>query len=735
MHKKYSIGIRFFTLHPIDKFPTLLYPHSMTLPPAPHQTDLSPNQRFIVESPLDMRLFVSGAAGTGKTTAAVERMHYLLAQGVSADSILLLTPQRTLQEPYLDLLESPERMPGGEVTSATIGGLARRMCDLFWSFAAEKAGFKYPDQPPIFLTLETAQYYMAHLVRPLLDEKGYFESVTINRNRLYSQIIDNLNKAALVGFPYTEIGSRLDSAWFGDPAQRRVYADAQECATLFRGYCLEHNLLDFSLQLEIFTNILWQNQQVRSFLTQTYRHLIYDNVEEDVPRSHDIIREWMPDFDSVLILHDQAAGYRKFLGGDAASGAALTEVCDQVIELDESFVSSSNVIQLSNGLVSAITQTELPESNEENPAMEFILTHFHPEMLDEVVSRIKGLVEENGVAPSEIVVLAPYLSDSLRFSVTHRLEAAGIPWRTNRPSRSLRDEPASKTLLTLSALAHPHWNLHPPKFDVAHALMVALNTDLVRAQLLTDIIYRQRDLRLSTFDEIKPETQERITYALGERYSVLRNWLEEYRASPPSPLDFFLRKLFGEVISQPGYGFHGNLDFVRVAASLVESIKKFRNSMEPAYVGMDNPAFDLGREYIAMLEDGVIAAQYLESWRSENKDAVLIAPAYTFLMMNRPVTVQFWLDPGSEGWSQRVSQPLTQPYVLSRLWESSPGRVWMDSDEVQVEIETLSRLVGGLLARCREKVFLALSDLGESGFEQRGALLRAFQKVIQRQAE
>src|SRR5690606_13622741 len=102
-----------------------------------------------------------------------------------------------------------------------------------------------------------------------------------------------------------------------------------------------------------------------------------------------------------------------------------------------------------------------------------------------------------------------------------------------------------------SALAHPHWNIHPPKFDVSHALMTALNTDLIRAQLLTDIVYRQRELRLTTFDEIKPETQERITYALGERYTILRNWLEEYRASEPLPLDFFLRKLFGEVISQP----------------------------------------------------------------------------------------------------------------------------------------------------------------------------------------
>jgi hypothetical protein len=146
---------------------------------------------------------------------------------------------------------------------------------------------------------------------------------------------------------------------------------------------------------------------------------------------------------------------------------------------------------------------------------------------------------------------------------------------------------------------------------------------------------------------------------------------------------------------------------------------------------MDTPSFDLGREYFAMLEDGVIAAQYLESWRSEDKDAVLVAPAYSFLMMNRPASIQFWLEPGSSGWSQRPSQPLTHPYVLSRHWVT--GRQWMDSDEVEAETQTLARLVGGLLSRCKEKVYFAISDLGESGNEQRGSLLRALQKVLQSQ--
>ena len=114
-------------------------------------TSLSLPQRQIVESPFDLKLFVSGPAGTGKTTAGVERMRYLLAQGVPGESILMLTPQRSLQEPYLDLLYSPERSAGGEVTPATVGGLARRMVDLFWPLAAETAGFAYPDQPPVFV--------------------------------------------------------------------------------------------------------------------------------------------------------------------------------------------------------------------------------------------------------------------------------------------------------------------------------------------------------------------------------------------------------------------------------------------------------------------------------------------------------------------------------------------------------------------------------------------------------
>jgi len=713
---------------------------------------LTQGQLAVIEAPTNARLFLSGPAGCGKTTVGVARMLYLLAQGIPADALLVLAPQRTLAAPYVDALRQPGLVAGGQASVLTVGGLARRMVDLFWPLASEAAGFAHPDRPPVFLTLETAQYYMARLVRPLLDE-GYFESVTIDRNRLYSQILDNLNKSAAVGFPYAEIGERLDSAWIGDPAQRRVYADAQDCANRFREYCLAHNLLDFSLQLEIFWGHLWPHPAVRDYLTRTCRHLIFDNVEEDTPRAHDLLREWLPSFDSALLIYDQGGGYRRFLGADPESAWELRELCDAQAELAESFVVSEGIAQLSDSLAGVIdpshflllTQVQKGEEKSEKwgGVLAFSDARFYPQMLDWVSDEIARLISEEQLSPSEIVVLAPYLSDALRFSLMNRLEARRVPVRSHRPSRSLRDEPAAQALLTLAALAHPGWEVRPGKFDVAYAFMLAIEEmDLVRAQLLAEITYRQRDFRLSTFDEIRSEVQERITFVLGSRYSSLRDWLLAYREGEPLPLDHFMRRLFGEVLSQPGFGFHRNLDAARVAASLVESAQKFRWAMESSQEDFRSlrDFGSLGQEYINMLQDGVIAAQYLEAWRAEavTTNAVLVAPAHTFLMMNRPATVQFWLDPGSSGWAERLFQPLTHPYVLSRHWDASAGsagRLWSDADEVAANQQTLARLVTGLLRRCRARVYLGLSDLGESGFEQRGVLLKAFQRVLQRKDE
>jgi hypothetical protein len=702
---------------------------------------LTVQQQALAAPPFGRHTFLEGPAGAGKTTAAAARLQGMLAAGVPAGNVLVVVPQRTLAAPYEAAASTGSSAAGGQVTILTIGGLARRMVDLFWPLVAEAACFAAPDCPPTFLTLETAQYYMARLVRPLLDQ-GYFETVVIDRNRIYSQILDNLNKAAVSGFPPSDIAGRLKMAWTGsDRSQLRIYDEAQDCAMRFREYCLAHNLLDFSLQLEVFVRHLWRRPECREYLFGRYTHLIVDNVEEDTAVAHDLLREWLPACRSALTVYDWDAGYRRFLGADPGNAHTLIDLCDRRVVFEPSLVTSPEIRAVARQLGRALghappqpvsapaagpaRQLHASQPIEIHSALVFEDHRYYPQMIEWVAGEIAALVE-GGVRPSDIAVLSPFLTDALRFLLTNALERHGVAARSHRPSRALREEPATRCLLVLAALGHPSWERCPPAADVAHALAFAIaDMDLVRAQLLAGSLYQPEDARrgalaLRPFDRLNAETQERVTYRMGQRYDRLRDWLVTYACAAPSDLDHFLARLFGEVLSQTGFGFHRHFEAGQVAANLIESVRKFRWAAGGS----------LGREYVEMVQDGVVAAQYVHSWQLQLVDAVLLAPAYTFLMANRPVDYQFWLDVGSPGWWERLNQPLTQPYVLSRSWP--PGNLWTDNHEHAARQDALYSLVLGLLCRCRRKVYLGLSELGQEGTEQRGPLLRAVNQVFRR---
>jgi hypothetical protein len=347
-------------------------------------------------------------------------------------------------------------------------------------------------------------------------------------------------------------------------------------------------------------------------------------------------------------------------------------------------------------------------------------------MIDWVVDRITRHAEQ-GVSPSEMVVLAPFLGDSLRFALTTRLGERGIATVSHRPSRAVRDEPSARAMLTLSALAHRQWDYRPPVPDVADALQQVISgLDPVRAWLLAQIVYRPQHETLGSFDTIEISTQERITYLVGQRYERLRTWMVNYEAEAGSiPPDHFLSRLFGEVLSQPGFGFHTNLDAGRVVAELVQSAQRFRQTLYPE--GADD-WLDVSREYFSLVQDGLLAALYMSSWRDEEQNAVFLAPAYTYLMRNRWADYQFWLDVGSNFWWERLEQPLTHPYVLSPTYPA--GQMWSDDLEFAARQDALRRLVLGLVRRCRKHIYVAVSDLGEQGYEQRGPLLRTFQQIM-----
>ncbi len=708
-------------------------------------------------------LFLSGPFGAGKTTAAIERVLWLLRQErVRGDQILVLVPQLTLGQPYQEALRSSDVPAGALVQVTTVASLSRSSVALYWPLAARAAGFTEPRREPTFLNLETTQYHMAGLVERAAQQ-GEFDAIRLQRSRIVSQVLDNLNKAALHGFTLEEAYGRLESTV--PPGEKmvarlNVLRTARRISQEFRQLCLEESLVDYSLQMQVFLRVILENEWCRTHLFRRFRHLIIDNAEEETFAAQELVRRWLPHLESALIVVDEDGGFRAFLGADAENAVRLADHTEKRIRLRRSLVAAPGSSRLIGRINRAVDRQAAGGAREEGANGEHESQagspivypehsyRFYPQMVEWAVDRIEKLVKDDGVEPNEIVVLAPFVSDALRFSLLSRLEEKRIPATSHRPSRALNSEPAVRTLLTLAALAHPIWQRRPPRADVALALENAIAPlDPVRASVLAQAAYDVRDAAgaaLRDFAGLRGDVQRRVSFASGELYERLRRWLADYRAeSEYSPLDRFFARLFGELLSQPGFGFHEQAEAARITDRLVRSAQDFRwatggqgsrlgmGEESPVAAGSPDEGssrkVEIGRAYLDLVEGGALGALYVPAWTVEDS-AVLIAPAYTFLMRNRAVDVQFWLDIGAEGWWQRIHQPLTHPYVLSRNWPRD--RIWGDPEEFRSRQESLRRLSIGLLRRARRRVYLGLSEYGESGMEQRGPLLRMLNRVL-----
>jgi len=688
-------------------------------------------QQEIIESPTQGSLVVKGPAGTGKTTASVERLVRLCGIVNDPDSILILTPQRNLAKPYWKAIYSAEFPYPAPHSIMTLGGLAQRSITLFWPLISREAGFANTRKPPVFLSLELTQFYLSRIVDPLI-QKGYFNTISIDRLRLFSQIIDNLNKSAVVGFSPSEISQKLSGAWAGKSDHTSIFDQVQECSLLFREYCYQHNLLDFSLQISVFTNYLWKSFIFRQYLKAKYKHLIYDNAEEDFPVAHDIVEEWLPDLESAVVVIDEMGGFRTFLGADPTSANRFSHLSQNTITLETKFNIPDSISNFSIAMNQAILDHSIknPISGIQQ-AYEVQSYRFVPETLDAVASLVQKLVHEEGVPPEEIAILTPFLSDALLFSVLEKMKEKKIPISTLRPSRGLKDEPAVKAVLTLAKFAFPEMRLIPQKEDVRNAFLTAIkDCDFIRADLLCQMVFSLSEGKpvLRTYDAEKNSIRQRISREVGLRYEQLRLWLLEIAKTPEMEFDVFIGKLFGEVLSQPAFNFHEDHYQSAIITKLIQSSRNFRQTIS---TDESIPVENYAKTYIELVESGLLSSQYFNSSESSvSENAVLISPAYSFLMQNKSVSYQFWLEIGSSGWWARLDQPLTQPYVLNRNWKE--GSRWTDVEEYTTNQNNLARLVTWLLARCTRKVILISVDINQQGDEQRGPLMSALQTLLKK---
>lgn len=712
------------------------------------------------------KLYLFGHPGTGKSTRLANHLVELVNRGIRPDRILVLVPQETHAQRYRTALAQISRGVRGQPEVHTFYGLAHQHVGLFFPRIAPRAGFANPSHEPVWMNVEATQYFLDQIVAPHIGE---FEDLRMPRARLLVQILDDMNRAATTGFGLNELTDRLLSAWNGAEPRLNTYRRVQEIALSFRAFCLEHSLVDFSLGMELFGTQLLTTDFYREYVAARYRHVLADNIEEGTPLVHDFLNVLLQTSDTAMLVEDDPGGFRINLGAEPRSAWRLRDACDQVDHVTDERLRSdapASPARFGEAMMNAITShadraTQLAPVNTWASVVEAIGSKTTPmrywtTMVQAVVERIETLVS-SGVRAGDIAIVAPLVEDVLRFELEERLKAFGVNVRAVRPSRPLYEHPLARAFVTLAKLGHPHWDQPVSTPELARALAMSIaDLDVVRAQMIADAAQRVSVDALPLLDD--PVLWNRVGAHFRERYEALQQWLSRRTSdvslpTPDSRLDLFWERLFNEVLSQPGFGLHQDLDGAMVCDKLITSARAFRDvfqqagiaprmgaAVEIAVLGLSPrpevtatqraEEMDVGLAYVNTLTQNVLAAQYVPERLPTvpDSDAVLLAPIYTYLTGDYNSRYQFWLDVNTTNWHERFYQPLTHPYVLSREWK--PGKQWTDEDEQRTNRDLLARVVGGLAFRCDDKIYLAASQLTVAGQEESGMLTRAMQGLV-----
>ncbi|MEM7797659.1 MAG: hypothetical protein AAF633_00595 [Chloroflexota bacterium] len=702
---------------------------------------LSPTQKKLVAQ--DRKMFIEGAAGTGKTTLLYERLRHLLNEPAylnpdrppsrfgSANGVLVLLPERSKYagfQPLLDQLEPSS--PRLEAQLSTIYQLARDGVEKYWSMIAPQAGFEDPQSGPTWLTYDMAQTVMWEVVTPMLRD-GYFADLRLRPQQIISQLLDNLNRAASNRITVEVAIDKQLAAWAGDQEHRKQLYDAKRAAELFIQRCFNNNLLDTSLIMSVFDRFILQNKGLLQNYLGRFAHLLVDNIEEQTLLGQAVIERLIMQVESAHVIYDEGGGYKRLLAASPDQVELIKNRLDESVVMDETFGLDQEIFLVANKVRRRLGLD--PEASGPMPEIGHLIldtvhSRYRREMLELLGPSLANLIEREEIDPSQVAIIIPYLDGALQFKLLQSLEVAGLPYALSRRRGTPKDVPYVRAWVTWLRLAFYDWPSAPTPYDVAEAFSITIQAlDPVRASLVAEQIYSPLTGRLLSPDSMSSDMQERIGSELIEQVERLVTWLNSYQdeeSGYPLEIDFFFYHLFDQLLASPGY-FVGEsqLEAAAVCSWLIDLATRFKAL--GASDGSERGAslMSMGERFIAGIYNGLVSSDPPDVKSIEEEGGIFIGSIQAFLLSEKQVDVQVWLEASGNGWWDLPRQPLSNPFVLDKEW--SADSIWTLADDARIRNQLLSDIVYGLCGRCRTGIVLAMSQLDRRGGRQDGPLWRA----------
>jgi DNA helicase-2/ATP-dependent DNA helicase PcrA len=371
---------------------------------------LNPEQRAVVENG-DGPCVVLAGAGSGKTRTIVHRVAHLIANGVPAERILLLTFTNKAAAEMMhrigDLLGS--RLPGG--TAGVWGGTFHSIANRFLRVFAAQAGFS-----PSFSILdeEDARDLMKAAIRELGlagDGKRFPAPGVIKEVLSFSlNAMMPLEEALAVKHPKFE----------------PLLADIRNVVETYDAKKRKANTMDFDDLLVRLHHLLERDVTARERIAGRFTYLLVDEYQDTNPLQAAIVRLLAGAERNVLVVGDDAQSIYSFRAADVRNILDFPKQWPdaRIFRLETNYRSTPEVLALANDVIAKNVEQfpkELKSVKPSGAKPAVVPTGSAAQEAGFVAERIERLIDE-GTSPQEIAVLfrATFHSQALEFELMKR---------------------------------------------------------------------------------------------------------------------------------------------------------------------------------------------------------------------------------------------------------------------------------------------------------------------------
>ena len=667
-------------------------------------------------------LWIEGNSCSGKTNRLAEITNEIIEKTPFPQKPLILCFNQATKKIFANVLLA-KNVNSYQQKIRTPAGLMIEDVFLFYPLICQKLQIKFT--LPIRLLSETEQ----ELATQLWHDDLTPELLTIfgGEYNCVRRILDFIQLAGTGTIGLEEITQRLYSS--------QIISDATVAQTIaqlivkWREWCLDKGLLSYGLIYELYWRYLLTSIEYQSYLGKNYTGIFADDVDN--------FPAVMVNLAQVFLTNDKIAVFTYNPQGKVRLGfnadpdywqTKIKSICryENLTKLPvKSLVNTSY-----QPIINLIKYNNFKSNKFDDLAS--IQTNSRGDLLTTTIDFIAQSIASGKIKANEIAIIAAGLDEVARYSLSSSLDSHNIKSKFVHEQRPLISSPLVRSILTLLCFLYSDLG-RLIALDMVVQMLVILSAhkiDLVRAGLLVDYCYYP-DLKSPMLSEVEKFSRwDRLNVPSLEAYNQIRDWIITQKTAIQTEKKSFL-VVVDEIIAS-FFGDCSLLNHTQIShlRGFTETVAHFWQVQQK--LGNHNIQ-DILTQLINLLIKGTITANPLpvvdRLFASDNStennltiipesDCVTIANIYQYRTNHLQHRWHFWLDVGSNFWSQ--SSHLFASELFLQEWETNTSIV---EKQTELDNQLLPRIVYDLLARVNNKVFLCHSNLTTNGSEQTGKLL------------